>query len=240
MRQACWLGRWPPGARRARAGEHLTRTRQAAKAAGTSPLGRGMIVTRFAPAALLAATLTLTACGAQGLATSTSPAGTDTPNSVSQTTAPPGSTGLPCNPASRTCGVPDVKDVLMSYAPAHHYTDARALAAAAHCQVLHPGQANVVAPTTQRAICTLNGATEGDALTEVQVFRSWPAEANQAQTMVTQAYNNDAYDYAVVGPGWIFGPVTASVDDSAAVAIQQSTGGEVVCLPGYDTNGGGC
>jgi CelD/BcsL family acetyltransferase involved in cellulose biosynthesis len=59
--------------------------------------------------------------------------------------------------------------------------------------------------------------------------------------MVQSAYQNDAFDYAVIGPGWIFGPVTATVDDSAALTVQQATGGEVVCLPGYNASaGGGC
>jgi len=147
--------------------------------------------------------------------------------------------GLPCNPQSSTCWVPDVGERFMGYKPAQHYSNAKALAAAAHCQTLSGSAFSPATPTAQAAECTLNGQPEGDGLTEAMIFRSSSAEATEAHKLARDAYTADTADYGVFGPGWMIGTIS-SVTDAPALQVQNTTGGVIVCFPGYSSNGGSC
>lgn len=152
---------------------------------------------------------------------------------------PAGPDALPCDPHSNSCWVPGVGETYMSYKPAQHYTDARVLAAAAHCQTLSGSVYSPPRPTAQAAECTLNGSLEGSYLTEAMIFSSPLAEANEAQKIAQGAIADDTADYGVVGPGWMIATIT-TVTDAEALQIQNTTGGAVVCFPGRDNSMSSC
>ena len=224
------------------------------------PPGGSALTARTAAAAVLAAALLAAGCGGgfpsapSTGATGTGAAGTGqaasspppspaatTPASATPAGAAAGS-GLPCDPTAATCWIPAIKTAqFMGYQPAQHYTDARTLAAAAHCKLLTGPAFDPAKPNAHQAECTFNGEPEGTALSETWIFPSSRAEAAEAGKLAQDAYQEDIADYAVFGPGWAIGAITATVDDTQALAVQRGTGGVVMCFHGYSaSNDGGC
>jgi hypothetical protein len=183
-----------------------------------------------------AVVLTLAGCGTaatSSTSTSSTPGSSAPAASASSapTSTPAAATngGLPCNPASKNCWVPDVGEKIMAYKPAQHYSDARVLAAAAGCTVLSGGSYSPATPTARSAACGFGGAVEGDGLSEATIFSSSADEASLAGQAEQNAAGDATSDYAVFGPGWAISTIT-TVTDAQALQIQDVTGGAVVCF----------
>lgn len=165
------------------------------------------------------------------------PVSTPPPPSAVQSPAGPQQSpvALPCNPSDSSCWVPGAGETYISYKPAHSYATASALATAAGCTVV---PSTMYAATKLSVECGFNGATEGTQLSYATLFTSDNSEATLAGQMAQTAQTGGA-EYAVLGPGWILGPVLATVDDTQALRVQGLTGGLVVCFP-QPSAGGNC
>jgi hypothetical protein len=188
--------------------------------------------TPWALAAALVMSLALAACGSASSAshaaaapassrpTASAPAAKPTSGSGVTSPAP---SGLPCNPASSSCWIPQTaqypQEQYISYEPAQAYTTVTPLVKALGCSIT-PAIGDYT-PSAQAVDCT-------DSLVNgIRVGLSVSAEASAAgidQNNATSTANDEFY---VFGPGWVAG---SSGEYSDAVQVQKLAGGEIICF----------
>lgn len=172
-------------------------------------------------AVLIALGFSLAGCGsAASIPTATSPASAP-PASATVVSAAP--SGLPCNPQSSSCWLPDTaqypQEEYISYKPAHSYSSAYALAKVLGCSIM-PAFGSYTPSST--AVNCNSGPAAGLTVSTNQAVTNIAANVQQN----AESTSDDAY--AVFGPGW----VAAGGDNyyRNAAQIQDLAGGELICF----------